>query len=85
MFLLFGISFIFSSKREGQQDEFNEKIQPSPTGEDCLSGRSPIYWTKTEGEDRKHSILQNSFLYSGLKNIIMKPIINYIHRFLNIE
>jgi len=26
MFLLFGISFIFSSKREGQQDEFNEKV-----------------------------------------------------------
>jgi len=26
MFLLFGISFIFSSKREGQQDEFKRKI-----------------------------------------------------------
>jgi len=27
MFLLFGISFIFSSKREGQQDEFRKKIR----------------------------------------------------------
>ena len=26
MFLLFGITFIFTSKREGQQDEFRRKI-----------------------------------------------------------